>query len=71
MPEKKKSIEKKPSAITRWWRETIGELRKVTWPTPQEAWRLTKVVIVTMIVMSAILGLLDFIFTRVVAFILS
>ncbi len=71
MPEKKKSIEKKPSAITRWWRETLGELRKVTWPTPQEAWRLTKVVIFTMIVMSAILGLLDFVFTRLVAFILS
>jgi len=71
MPEKKKSIEKKPSAITRWWRETLGELRKVTWPTPQEAWRLTKVVIFTMIIMSAILGLLDFVFTRLVAFILS
>jgi preprotein translocase subunit SecE len=71
MPEKNRKIEKKPNAITRWWRETIGELRKVTWPTPQEAWRLTKVVIVTMIMMSALLGLLDFVFTRLVAFILS
>ena len=32
----------------RWWRETLGELRKVTWPTPLEAWQLTKVVIVVM-----------------------
>ena len=71
MSEKKKKNEKKTNAITRWWRETVGELRKVTWPTPQEAWRLTKVVIFTMIVMSAILGLLDFVFTRMVAFILS
>jgi preprotein translocase subunit SecE len=71
MSEKKKKKEKKTNAITRWWRETVGELRKVTWPTPQEAWRLTKVVIFTMIVMSAILGLLDFVFTRMIAFILS
>lgn len=71
MSEKKKKNEKKTNAITRWWRETLGELRKVTWPTPQEAWRLTKVVIVTMILMSAILGMLDFVFTRMVAFILS
>lgn len=68
---KKKKNDKKPGAITRWWRETTGELRKVTWPTPQEAWRLTKVVIFTMILMSAILGLLDFLFTNLIALILS
>ena len=28
--------EKKPNFITRWWRETIGELRRVSWPTPAE-----------------------------------
>jgi len=71
MPEKKKNEPKKMNFLTRWWRETIGELRKVTWPTPQEAWRLTKVVLVVMLVMSAILGLLDFSFTRLIAFILS
>jgi preprotein translocase subunit SecE len=71
MPEKKKKTEKKTNGITRWWRETLGELRKVTWPTTQEAWHLTKVVIVTMILMSALLGFLDFVFTRVIAFILS
>ena len=71
MSDKKKKSDKKPGAITRWWRETVGELRKVTWPTPQEAWRLTKVVIATMILMSAVLGLLDFIFTQLIALILS
>jgi len=72
MPEKKKSeMIKKPNFFVRWWRETIGELRKVTWPTPQEAWRLTKVVIVVMLLMSAVLGLLDFGFTRLIALILS
>ena len=72
MPDNKKKITgKKPNAITRWWRETLGELRKVTWPTPMEAWQLTKVVIVVMVGMSAILGILDFAFTRLISWILS
>ena len=28
---------KKENRIKRWWRETVGELRKVNWPTTQEA----------------------------------
>jgi preprotein translocase subunit SecE len=71
MPEKKKSEQKKLNFLTRWWRETMGELRRVTWPTPQEAWRLTKVVVVVMLVMSALLGILDLGFSRLIAFILS
>jgi preprotein translocase subunit SecE len=71
MPEKKKSEIKKTNFLVRWWRETLGELHKVAWPTPQEAWRLTKVVIVVMLLMSAILGLLDFGFTRLIALILT
>ena len=71
MPDKNKKTEKKTNAITKWWRETIGELRKVTWPTPMEAWRLTKIVIVVMITMSAILGVLDFAFTRLISWFLS
>ncbi len=62
--------EKKPNFITRWWRETIGELRRVSWPTPPQAWRLTKVVMAVVFAMSALLGLLDFVFTRLIAFIL-
>jgi preprotein translocase subunit SecE len=71
MPEKKKSEQKKLNFLTRWWRETMGELRRVTWPTPQEAWRLTKVVVVVMLLMSALLGALDLGFSRIIAFILS
>ena len=71
MPDRKKTKEKKTNAITKWWRETVGELRKVTWPTPPEAIRLTKAVIVVMIAMSAILGILDFAFTRFITWVLS
>ncbi|MGI6250826.1 MAG: preprotein translocase subunit SecE [Anaerolineaceae bacterium] len=52
--------------ITRWWRETVGELRKVTWPTPPEAWALTKVVLIVTVIMSLLLGLMDFVFARLI-----
>lgn len=68
--------DKKPKAtkenrIKRWWRETLGELRKVTWPTQREAWRLTKIVLIVMVIMGAILGGLDFIFTKVMGLVLG
>jgi len=36
-----------------------------------EAWKLTKIVVVVMIAMSAILGVLDFVFTRLISWVLS
>jgi preprotein translocase subunit SecE len=58
---------KQPSAIARWYRETIGELRKVSWPTTHDTWRLTQIVLVVMFVMSALLGILDYFFSRLIA----
>ena len=60
----KKSARKQPNFITRYFRETIGELRKVTWPTRQEATSLTIVVLIVVAVMSTFLGVLDMIYTR-------
>lgn len=57
--------------IQRFWRETIGELRKVTWPTPEEAWKMTRLVLVVMVIMSAILGVLDFAFSRLISFLVT
>ncbi|HNR02976.1 MAG TPA: preprotein translocase subunit SecE [Anaerolineaceae bacterium] len=70
MADKNQKI-RKENRIKRWWRETIGELRKVTWPTPREAWRLTKIVLLVMIIMGVILGGLDFIFTKLVGLVLG
>ena len=53
---------KKENAIIRYLRETRAELRKVHWPTRQEAWNLTKVVVGVTISMALLLGLLDYIF---------
>lgn len=67
MAEKDEKKEVRPNRIVRWWRETIGELRKVTWPTPKEAWRLTKLVLIVMAGMSVLLGIFDFIFSQLIA----
>jgi len=67
-----KTIERKhPNRVQLFFRETIGELKKVTWPTRREAWYLTLVVLVVMAGMGAFLGLLDFIFSRLFALILG
>ncbi len=42
--------------ISQFFRETIAELRKVNWPTREEATNLTIVVVVTIITMSIFLG---------------
>jgi preprotein translocase subunit SecE len=59
-------VEKKPNAIQKFWRETVGELRKVTWPTPQEAMNMTRIVLMVMLAMAAFLGLLDYGFSWIV-----
>ena len=51
--------------IVRYLRDTRAELRKVTWPTREEAWKLTLIVLGTVVVMSIILGLADFIFGKI------
>ena len=57
MAEKEKS--KKPNVIQSFFRETTGELKKVSWPTWPEARQLTLLVLLVMIVMGAILGITD------------
>jgi len=57
--------------IQRFWRETVGELRKVTWPTPPEAWKMTKLVMLVMVLMAAVLGLLDFLFSQLVSLLVA
>ncbi len=51
--------------VLRYFRDTRAELRKVTWPTREEAWNLTLIVLGTVIVMAIILGTADFIFGKI------
>lgn len=47
-------------------RETMGELRKVHWPTRNEARNLTLVVLAVTFIMAAFLGAFDYAFERLI-----
>ncbi|HET6823417.1 MAG TPA: preprotein translocase subunit SecE [Anaerolineales bacterium] len=57
MAEKVRS--RKSNPIQSFFRETTGELRKVSWPTWPEARQLTLLVLAVMVVMGLILGITD------------
>ena len=59
-----------PNAVTRYLRETRGEMRKVTWPTNEEAWRLTGIVLAFTVVFSAFLGSLDWLWSSVIEYVI-
>jgi preprotein translocase subunit SecE len=50
---------KRENAIRRFFRETIGELRRVSWPTWPEARRLTIIVIIVLVIMAMFLWVVD------------
>ena len=66
-------VEKKrePNAVVRYFRDTSAELRKVTWPTRQEARHLTTVVVIVVVVMAIALGLVDYGFSRLIGWLVS
>ncbi len=47
------------NAIVRFYRETVGELRRVSWPTREEAIHLTIIVLIVLVFMAAVLGTVD------------
>jgi len=55
---------KKQNAIQRYFSETTGELRKVSWPSWSEARQLTILVIIVMFSMGVLLGLVDLLGTK-------
>jgi preprotein translocase subunit SecE len=60
-----KASVKKDNFIVRYLKETRAELKKVTWPTRQEALNLTLIVVGFTILMAALLGITDYIFAWV------
>jgi len=51
---------------TNFLQETVVELKKTTWPSKQEAWRLTAVVIGVIAALGVYMGTLDFVLTKIV-----
>ena len=66
-----KNKRKRGNAITRYFRETRVELRKVRWPSREEAWRLTKVVGLVTFGMAILLGAMDLFFGWILKGIIS
>ncbi len=52
--------------IILFFQESFAELKKVTWPSREEAQASTRVVLVSVIIIAAILGLVDFILFKFV-----
>jgi len=57
--------------IVNFVRETRGEWRRVQWPTFQQAWHLTRIVLLVTFSLGAFLGLMDWVFARLVGLILK
>lgn len=62
---------KKENALVKYLRETRAELRKVTWPTRDEARNLTGIVLLVTVVMAILLGAIDEISTLIMRLLLS
>ena len=62
---------KQPNPITRYFRETRGELRKVTWPTREESWRLTLIVLGVTVMMALFFWIFDFAFSNAIQFLIE
>jgi preprotein translocase subunit SecE len=68
---KDKKTARRELGVIRYLRETRAELRKVTWPTREEAINLTYIVLGVTLAFALFLGLLDWLFTQIFQFVLS
>ncbi len=66
-----KASAKKENVVIKYLKETRAELKKVHWPSRQEATNLTLIVIAVTTVMALLLGLLDFLFAKLFELILG
>ena len=54
--------QKKENAIIAYFRKTWAELKRVRWPTFEQGWAMTKIVLAVTFGMAIFLGALDFFF---------
>lgn len=71
MAEKEKKVKNSENAIQRYFRETMGELRKVNWPTWSEARHLTILVLLVMLIVGIFLASIDYLSVGLVNLILG
>lgn len=68
---KAQPVVKEPNALVRFYRETVGELRKVVWPTWPEARNLTVVVLSVITICAIFLGFFDWLFSELFRLLIS
>ena len=61
----------KQNPIARYFQETIGELRKVSWPTREETLRLAAVVLAVLVVSAIFLGTIDYLLSQLFLLLLA
>jgi len=59
-----KDRQRKGNAIVNYLKETRAELRKVTWPSREEAINLTAIVVAVTVAMAVFLGVVDYLFSK-------
>jgi preprotein translocase subunit SecE len=57
--------------IIKFFQESYAELRKVTWPTKEEASSNTQLVIIAVIIVALFLGIIDYLLHTVITFLLN
>lgn len=57
--------------MKQYWEDTRVELKKVTWPTRQDLKESTQVVIVSTLIVTAFIGVVDQILSRIVKLVLG
>ena len=62
---------KPDNAIVRYFKETRAEIRKVSWPTREEATNLTMIVLAVTVAMAIFLGVVDAVFAELIRLIVS
>jgi preprotein translocase subunit SecE len=62
---------KPENALVRYFKDTRAELAKVTWPTREEGFRLTSVVLIVTTVSAIVLFGVDSIFSLIIALLLQ
>jgi len=62
---------KPDNVVVRYLKETRAELRKVSWPTRQQATNLTVIVLAVTVAMAIFLGTIDFIFAAIIKLLVS
>ena len=66
-----KATAKKENVVIKYLKETRAELKKVNWPSRQEATNLTLIIISVTTFMALLLGLIDYIFAKLFELILG